>query len=268
MERKEWTEEETKELILLYEENEFLWKTNHPDYRNREKKDRMFNELSKSFKCTAKEVQRKLHNLRNQVSQEMKKMRNKKSGAGTDDIYTSKWRFFSSLQFLIPTLMAKPSQSNIIEQRLDCDDGSDPRELNTEATQETETAKNNNEESSSKKRRKITEADHDNLFREAVEIMRKPKDEFDRFGEYVALELRSLRSDYYRSRLKSEIRKVIMLIADEDDARHWSHPSSSSSNTPSPAMPEASIVADNTSSNQEMKQVSQIFHEYFDNYRY
>lgn len=67
MERKEWTEEETKELILLYEENEFLWKTNHPDYRNREKKDRMFNELSKSFKSTAKEVQRKLHNLRNQV---------------------------------------------------------------------------------------------------------------------------------------------------------------------------------------------------------
>lgn len=41
-------------------------------------------------------------------------MRNKKSGAGTDDIYTSKWRFFSSLQFLIPTLMAKPSQSNIV----------------------------------------------------------------------------------------------------------------------------------------------------------
>lgn len=43
--------------------------------------------------------------------------------------------------------------------------------------------------------------------------MKKPKDDFDRFGEYVALELKTLKYDFYRGLLKSEIHKVIVNIS-------------------------------------------------------
>ncbi|EFN61038.1 hypothetical protein EAG_15014 [Camponotus floridanus] len=54
--------------------------------------------------------------------------------------------------------------------------------------------------------------------------------EDDRFCEWVALELRSLRSEINKRKLKSEIRKAICRIADLDDASIFaSNPSSNSS---------------------------------------
>lgn len=54
--------------------------------------------------------------------------------------------------------------------------------------------------------------------------------EDDRFCEWVALELRSLRSEINKRKLKSEIRKAICRIADLDDASIFaSNPPSNSS---------------------------------------
>lgn len=60
--------------------------------------------------------------------------------------------------------------------------------------------------------------------------MQKEPDENDRFGEYVAMELKSLQFESNRRRLKSEIRRAVTRIADEDDASY----SSSVSTVPSP----------------------------------
>lgn len=66
--KREWTDEEVFELIHLYEEQEFLWNVKHKLYRNRDKKMSMFEEFATKFKnCDGNEVQRKIHNLRNQV---------------------------------------------------------------------------------------------------------------------------------------------------------------------------------------------------------
>lgn len=54
--------------------------------------------------------------------------------------------------------------------------------------------------------------------RHSLRVLPNVPDEDDRFGEYVALELRSLRSETSKRRLKSEIRKAICRIADLDDA--------------------------------------------------
>lgn len=51
-----------------------------------------------------------------------------------------------------------------------------------------------------------------------IHPLSKLPDENDRFGEYVALELRSLRSEANKRRLKSEIRRAICRIADLEDA--------------------------------------------------
>lgn len=77
-------------------------------------------------------------------------------------------------------------------------------------------------QSPKRKQRKVKNDESDKLFQDAVQIMKEPNDEHDRFGEYVAYELKSLRFDINRGRLKSEIRKSIAKIADEDEEQFWS----------------------------------------------
>lgn len=65
---------------------------------------------------------------------------------------------------------------------------------------------------------KYVNISYDEELTHSLQIIPKARDEDDRFGEYVALELRSLRSDVNKRRLKSEIRKAICRIVDFDDA--------------------------------------------------
>lgn len=46
------------------------------------------------------EIQSKIHNLRNQFSQETKKVGEQKSGQGAAEVYKSKWPYFDSLKFI------------------------------------------------------------------------------------------------------------------------------------------------------------------------
>jgi hypothetical protein len=48
-------------------------------------------------------------------------------------------------------------------------------------------------------------------------MMRRLPNDFDTFGEYVAMELRSLSSEMYRKMLKREICQSIAQIAELDD---------------------------------------------------
>jgi len=50
--------------------------------------------------------------------------------------------------------------------------------------------------------------------------MRRVPDDFDTFGEYVAIKLRSLSSEMYRKMLKREIRQSIAQIAEHDDLNY------------------------------------------------
>lgn len=65
--KKVWSKEETIDLIHIYEENSVLWNSKCKEYRNREIKDSILRNVSQKFNCTSEEIQRKLHNLRNQV---------------------------------------------------------------------------------------------------------------------------------------------------------------------------------------------------------
>ena len=66
--KREWTDDEVANLIQPYEKHEFLWNVKHELYRNREEEMSMFDEFATKFKnCDGAEVERKIHNLRNQV---------------------------------------------------------------------------------------------------------------------------------------------------------------------------------------------------------
>lgn len=84
----------------------------------------------------------------------------------------------------------------------------------------------------SKKRKKKDNTTDDPLLTSAIEILQKQPDDNDIFGQYVATELRSLRTDANKRRLKSAIRRSIDQIADGDDMYAAS---SSSVSTPMPS---------------------------------
>ena len=62
-----------------------------------------------------------------------------------------------------------------------------------------------------------TVSTEDECLNQALNFMCRLPDDFDTFGEYVAMELRSLSSEMYRKMLKREIRQSIARIAELDD---------------------------------------------------
>ncbi|CAH1110534.1 unnamed protein product [Psylliodes chrysocephalus] len=80
-------------------------------------KQKAFKCIAEKFDTTEAEVQRKLHNLRTQANQEWNKIKKRKSGQGTDEIYSSSWEYFESLKFLVDQNMTSGSEDNLVELR-------------------------------------------------------------------------------------------------------------------------------------------------------
>lgn len=110
-----WTREKTAELIELLEGSPELWDTTQKIYRDWVKKQAAITQLADHFSVSIAEINRKLHNLRTQMNNEVRKIKKKKSGEGADDVvFTSNWEFFDSLKFLIGGMTCSESQTNLV----------------------------------------------------------------------------------------------------------------------------------------------------------
>lgn len=110
-----WTRDKTIELIEMLESYPELWDNTHKTYRDRIKKQAATMNMATHFSVTFAEITRKLHNLRTQMNNEMRKIKKKKSGDGVDDVvFTSNWEFFNSLKFLIGGATCSDTQSNLV----------------------------------------------------------------------------------------------------------------------------------------------------------
>lgn len=96
------------------------------------------------------------------------------------------------------------------------------------------------------RKRKREDDFDDKLYSSALKFLLKEPDDYDKFGQYVALELRSLKSDFNRAKLKSEIRKVIVRIADEDMYNNFSSTSSTSTPMASPTVQSETVLNQST----------------------
>ena len=87
-----------------------------------------------------------------------------------------------------------------------------------------------------KKRQKSgkTISSEDECLSQALNFMRTLPDDFDTYGEYVAMELRSLSSEMYRKVLKREICQSIARIAELDDLNSLATCSTEVTKAPSP----------------------------------
>ncbi|GAB1869907.1 MADF domain-containing protein [Camponotus japonicus] len=223
-----WSMKSTFELIRLYERNALLWDTKNENYRNREAKETIISNIAKHMNVSTAEIHRKLHNLRNQVCQELHRLKKKRSKS--NKMCTSNWPYFSALKFLIPSVISRSRSPDISIQQMILEEKKyDQRDiLNTMEDEQISTEKYE-EKKEMKYLKSLDIINEAESMRSQISLSRVTNED-DRFCEWVALELRSLRSEINKRKLKSEIRKAICRIADLDDASIFaSNPSSNSS---------------------------------------
>lgn len=101
-------------FIECYEKNKALWDVTSSEYKIREKKNYGYRELLKIFKnikqdATIDDVKKKINSLRSNYRRELRKLKQKQSEAGTDDIYQSSVWWFDKMNFL--EYLGKPLES-------------------------------------------------------------------------------------------------------------------------------------------------------------
>lgn len=109
-----------KEFILMFESLPELWDSTSPSYVNKPKRKAALDKLLNIYKrlkpdCTISDVRKKINSLRSNYRKELKKIiLSKRSGAGSEDIYTPKAWTFYCLKFLDRTEQPVDSVSIII----------------------------------------------------------------------------------------------------------------------------------------------------------
>lgn len=107
------------EFIELYEAFPCLWKIKSVEYRDRNKRNKAYEELLKKYKdidkdATVQTVKNKIDSMRASFRRELKKIKDsQRSGAGEDEIYCPHLWYFQHLQFLIDQETPRESTSNV-----------------------------------------------------------------------------------------------------------------------------------------------------------
>ncbi|XP_013190432.2 uncharacterized protein LOC106134838 isoform X1 [Amyelois transitella] len=228
-----WTSENTLKLIETMEkECKELWDVKHPLNRDRLARQEKHEYLASMFATTAEEISRKIHNLRSQFNNELRKIKRRQmtSLSGGGELSSgggSGWEYFDALSFLLRAPSADP---------LDSVDGVNLALAEFQADEEVEfgvaaRANSTAKESSSPAKRPtlrvaasapppLPPSAHPMMWPEEPTPRLRPginADECQIFGDFVASELRTLRSDESRKRLKRMIQKAILQIGEEED---------------------------------------------------
>ncbi|KAL4136340.1 hypothetical protein QTP88_007888 [Uroleucon formosanum] len=102
----EWSKSITTDFIELYYCKPCLWKISSVEYKNKNLRSVAYNELMEMLKskglasASVKEVKSKIQNIRRMVRKERAKVEaSRKSGKGTDDLYTPTLWYYDLLSF-------------------------------------------------------------------------------------------------------------------------------------------------------------------------
>ncbi len=96
----EWSNELVFTLIEMYRNRPNLWDCKLKEYKDKNKRHDALMEIANHFKVEKSEIERKLKNLRSTFDREHNKVVVKKSGAGAEDVYKSKWFCYKHFLFL------------------------------------------------------------------------------------------------------------------------------------------------------------------------
>ncbi|XP_026471308.1 uncharacterized protein LOC113382174 [Ctenocephalides felis] len=223
-----WERNKVFQLIELVEARPELWNIRLKEYRNRNLKQQSLETIATSLNLGVKTVKDKIHNLRCQLNEHLRKMKKFKSGQGADERYKPKWEFFEAVKFMNiqinstkDSIVSVGSAPDIITDVLDHHDEEMKDNSGSWQTPVTKPHKN-------KKRAPDSVKKDDELLNEALACLRAPKDHLDVFGEFVTAELRVLPYEDIRNKLKLKIQRAILDAHEEVNMRGVSSPSSQS----------------------------------------
>ena len=118
--KRDWSNEEVRELITLWKEEKVLYNSKHEKYYNKYHKQKAWKRIaskliSRGFsEIEEAQINQKITSLRSYYGTEQRKEQaSKASVAGTSDVYVSSWRFINDLDFLNDNLILRKSYSNI-----------------------------------------------------------------------------------------------------------------------------------------------------------
>lgn len=100
----EWTDEKIVSLIGAVEQEPQLWVASLEEYRNKVTRDAAWKSISEIVfenSITPEELNKKWQGLRVQFKTEYNKVQKKKSGQGTDENFTVRWRHYEQMKFLL-----------------------------------------------------------------------------------------------------------------------------------------------------------------------
>ena len=112
---KNWTREETKTLIMLWEGNKILYDISLSDYLTKVKKLAAVKQISEQLEANEENISKKMASRRSYYCQlrSQYKSAKTKSGSWRADIKKTTWLFFDSLKFLDDNLTVKGTSSSI-----------------------------------------------------------------------------------------------------------------------------------------------------------
>lgn len=98
---REWEDHEVETLVEFYKENNFLWNHHLTEYKDRQLKEAALNKLVAQLNGRSQdEIKQQWHSLKTIFDREDKRIEgSKRSGAGTDSVYKTGWKYFELMQF-------------------------------------------------------------------------------------------------------------------------------------------------------------------------
>lgn len=203
-----WTKEKIFHLIELLEARENLWRLSHPDYKNKIKRAAALAEIGAFLGIPKEAVEKKIHNLRCQYRNEVRKEKRMSSGAGTSDNYLSKWEYLGALKFLYSGSVGEEKSLEFMDDTT--------KLFHSEELQEIEFIPSYEELPTQttplQKRRKQIEEDI--VLQKCLAILDNHVDDRQVFGNYVANALRNLPERFER-KLRIKIQEVVINIEKE-----------------------------------------------------
>lgn len=102
-----WTFSKQKVLLEFFRNHESMYNPQHVDYRNRELRNRLLQQLKDMIGCEPSEAKSKFHSLRTYFTKELNKVRHSKL-PGNGPVYSSRWELFHDMLFIKDAYQPRP----------------------------------------------------------------------------------------------------------------------------------------------------------------
>lgn len=216
-EKFDWKDDVVEELINMWQNQPLLFNVNHPCYHVKEKRRNCINNIISCMDDmniaplpSYDEVYRKLNALRSYyVAEKNKTEQSKVSGAGTSNVYKSKWQFYDNLSFLSDNVTPRGTTSN-----------AGKRNLGNGASADGDYAYQVENSPSAKSARKMEVYKTNQLIETAITALNKPKEPYippanvsktadQLFAEMIGKLLETIDEGQAKDFLKMEIQKLV-----------------------------------------------------------